>query len=388
MALPVKQQEALLNRGFSRRQLGRISSLLTAGAALPFFNEFAMAQDAERRMMRGAGAGRMNDPDMVRISSNENPMGPCKEGVAAMAKIAPLAWRYSPIGDDQDFSKTVAGIEDVPEDHIAAFAGSSDPLHRCQCAFTSPTHSWTMGDPGYGAGAPAFIGSKLNKVPLRADFSHDVEAMIAADPEAGAYYVCNPNNPSGTLTARKDIEYLLAHKSKDAVVVIDEAYIHFSANAQPANDLVAQGKDVVVLRTFSKIYGMAGIRAGFAMARPDLLGKLRPYGAGMQPVMGLTCATASMKVKGLIAERRALNKQIRESTFEFLEKKNIKYVPSEANFFMMEVNRPGTEFAKAMAENKVMIGRVWPAWPTKVRVTVGTQAEMLKFQAAVSKIIA
>ena len=145
-----------------------------------------MAQDAERRMMRGAGGGRMNDPDMVRISSNENPMGPCKEGVEAMAKIAPLAWRYSPVGPDQDFAKTVSGIEDVPEDHIAAFAGSSDPLHRCQCAFTSPAHSWTMGDPGYGAGAPQFIGSKLHQVPLRADFSHDVEAMIKADPDAGA----------------------------------------------------------------------------------------------------------------------------------------------------------------------------------------------------------
>ncbi|MGA3202574.1 MAG: pyridoxal phosphate-dependent aminotransferase [Bryobacteraceae bacterium] len=388
MPLPVKQQEVLLEKGFSRRQLGRIASLLTAGTALPFYNEFAMAQDAERRMMRGAGGGRMNDPDVVRISSNENPMGPCKEGVAAMAKIAPLAWRYSPVGDDQDFSKTVAGIEDVPEDYIAAFAGSSDPLHRCQCAFTSPTHSWTMGDPGYGAGAPAFIGSKLVKVPLRPDFSHDVEAMIKADPDAGAYYVCNPNNPTGTVTARKDIEYLLANKKKDAVVVVDEAYIHFSDHAQPASDLVAKGADVVVLRTFSKIYGMAGIRAGFAMGRPDLLAKLRPYGAGMQPVMGLTCATASMKVKGLIAERRALNKQIRENTFEFLAKKNIKYVPSETNFFMMEVNRPGGEFAKAMMENKVIIGRVWPAWPTHVRVTVGTQAEMLKFQAAVTKVIA
>src|SRR5271163_1893701 len=232
MALPVKQQEVLLEKGFSGRQLGRIASLLTAGTALPFYNEFAMAQDAERRAMRGAGAGRMNDPDMVRISSNENPMGPCKEALESLGKIAPLAWRYSPIGDDQDFVKTVAGIEDVPADHIMAFAGSSDPLHRSQCAFTSPTHSWTMGDPGYGAGAPAFIGSKLNKVPLRPDFSHDVEAMIKADPDAGAYYVCNPNNPSGTLTARKDIEYLLAHKSKDAVVVIDEAYIHFSHNAQ------------------------------------------------------------------------------------------------------------------------------------------------------------
>jgi histidinol-phosphate aminotransferase len=385
MPLPVEQQEALLQKGFSRRQLGRIASLLTAGAALPFYNEFAMAQDAERRMMRGAG--RMMDPDAVRISSNENPMGPCKEGCEAMAKIAPLAWRYAPVGDHQDFTKTVAGIEDVPEDHIASFAGSSDPLHRTQCAFTSPTHSWTMGDPGYGAGAPAFIGSKLNRVALRADFSHDVEAMIKTDPDAGAYYVCNPNNPSGTVTARKDIEYLLANKKKDAVVVIDEAYIHFSDHAQPASDLVAQGKDVVVLRTFSKIYGMAGIRAGFAMARPDLLAKLRPYGAGMQPVMGLTCATASMKVKSLVAERRAINKNIRENTFEFLEKKGIKYVPSEANFFMMEVNRPGTEFAQAMAANKVIIGRVWPAWPTKVRVTVGTQAEMLKFQAAVSKIM-
>jgi histidinol-phosphate aminotransferase len=386
MALPVAQQEVLLNKGFSRRLVGRIASLLTAGAALPFYNEFAMAQDAERRMMRGAG-GRMFDPDMVRISSNENPMGPCKEGVEAIAKITPKAWRYSPVGDDQDFTKTVASVEDVPEDHVAAFAGSSDPLHRCQCAFTSPTHSWTMGDPGYGAGAPAFIGSKLNKVPLRADFSHDVQAMIKADPDAGAYYVCNPNNPSGTVTARKDIEFLLANKKKDAVVVIDEAYIHFSDHAQPASDLVAKGADVIVLRTFSKIYGMAGIRAGFAMGRPDLLAKLRPYGAGMQPVLGLTCATASMKVKGLIAERRALNKQIRENTFEFLEKKGIKYVPSEANFFMMEVNRPGGDFAKAMADNKVMIGRVWPAWPTKVRVTVGTKEEMAKFQAAVSKII-
>ena len=388
MTLPVKQQDVLLNKGFSRRQVGRIASLLTAGAALPFYNEFAMAQDAERRMMRGAAAGRMNDPDMVRISSNENPMGPCKEALESMAKIAPLAWRYSPVGDDQDFVKTVAGIEDVPADYVMAFAGSSDPLHRCQCAFTSPTHSWTMGDPGYGAGAPAFIGSALHQVPLRPDFSHDVEAMIKADPDAGAYYVCNPNNPSGTVTARKDIEYLLAHKSKDAVVVIDEAYIHFSHNARPSSDLVAKGKDVVVLRTFSKVYGMAGFRAGFAMGRPDLLAKLRPYGAGMQPVLGLTAATASMKVKGLVPERRAICKQVRENTFEFLDKKKIKYVPSEANFFMMEVNRPGADFAKEMADNKVIIGRIWKAWPTKVRVTVGTQAEMLKFQAAVSKIMA
>jgi histidinol-phosphate aminotransferase len=370
-----------MTQELSRRQFGRFAGL--TGAALPFFNEFAMAQEAERRMGRPRGS---YGADYVRISSNENPMGPCKEGLDALHKVAAHGWRYSPGGEQEEFAKTIASVEGVGEESVAAFAGSSDPLFRAACAFTSPARSWTMGDPGYGGGAPAFIGSKLHRVPLRADHSHDVEAMLKADPDAGVYYVCNPNNPTGTLTPRKDIEFLLANKKKDAIVVSDEAYIHFSDKAQPCNDLVAAGKDIIVLRTFSKIYGMAGLRAGFALGRPDLLARLRGYGVGFLPVTGLTCATASLKVKNLVQERRGLNKDVRADTFAFLEKKGIPYIPSETNFFMMEVNRPGGEFAKAIAEQKVIIGRVWPAWPTKVRVTVGTQEEMYKFQAAVEKV--
>jgi histidinol-phosphate aminotransferase len=223
---------------------------------------------------------------------------------------------------------------------------------------------------------------------LRPDYSHDVEAMFKADPNAGVYYICNPNNPSGTLTPRKDIEFLLANKKKDAIVLVDEAYIHFADTAKPSSDLVAADKDVIVLRTFSKVYGMAGIRAGFAMGRPDLLVKLRPYGIGMLPITGLACATASLKAKGLVAERKAINSRIRANTFAFLEKKGIKYIPSETNFFMMEVGRPHAEFARALAEQKIFVGRVWPVWPTRVRVTVGTQEEMDKFQAAVAKVMA
>jgi len=386
MNLLSDQADPLLQKGFSRRQLGRIATLLTAGAAMPFYNEYAMAQDAERRA--GRGLGRTMDPDTVRINQNENPMGPCKEGLEAIARIAPLGWRYSAGNVNSELTKAIAETEDVREDHIAVYAGSSDPLHRASCAFTSPTQSWTMGDPGYGGGAPAFIGSKVTRVPLRADHSHDVEAMIAADPNAGVYYVCNPNNPTGTLTPRNDIEYLLAHKSKDGVVVVDEAYIHFSDKAQSCADLVAAGKDVIVLRTFSKIYGMAGLRAGFAMGRPDLLAKLRPYGVGFMQagaVTGVACAAASLKVKRLVAERRALNRRIREDTVAFLAKNKVAYIPSETNFFMMEVNRPGGEFASAMAANKVIIGRVWPVWPTKVRVTVGSEDDMSKFKVAFEK---
>jgi histidinol-phosphate aminotransferase len=384
--LPPQQVESLTQRGFTRRHIARMATLLTAGAAMPFYNEFAMAQDAEQRQQRVAR--RPMDPDTIRISSNENPMGPCKEGVEAIAKVAPKGWRYSPGNEQGDFTKTASDLLGVKPEYIQATAGSSDPLHRSSCAFTSPTRSWVMANPGYGGGAPAFIGSKVVRVPLKDDYSHDVKEMIKADPDAGAYYVCNPNNPTGTLTTIKDLEYLLANKKKDAVVVVDEAYIHFSGDAESAISLVAADKDVIVLRTFSKVYGMAGLRAGMAIGRPDLLAKMRPFSSGgFLPVTGLACATASMKVKNLVEDRRALCKQIRENTFSFLEKKGISFVPSQGNFFMMEVKQKGEDFAQKMADEKIIIGRIWPVWPTKVRVTVGTQEEMTKFNQAVAKIM-
>ena len=391
MSLSHKQTESLSERGFSRRHFSRISSLLAAGAALPFYNEYAMAQQAEQALNRRAGgARRPNDPDAVRITSNENPLGPCKEGLEAIYRVAPLGGRYSPTGESADFTQMIAETEGVKPEYVTPYPGSSAPLTGSSCAFTSPTRSWTMGNPGYSGGAPAYIGSKVVRVPLRPDFSHDVEAMIKADPNAGAYYVCNPNNPTGTVTSRKDIEYLLANKPKDAVVVVDEAYIHFSDSAKTCTDLVAQDKDVVVLRTFSKAYGMAGLRAGCAIARPDLLAKIRTFGGGgFLPITGMACAAASLRVKNLVAERRAYNKQVREDTFAFLQKKGIDFIPSETNFFMMTMKgMTGQEVNQKMAEHKVFIGRTWPVWPERVRVTVGLAEEMAKFKVALEKVLA
>ena len=315
-------------------------------------------------------------------------MGPAPEGVEAIAKIAPQGWRYAPGNEHGEFIKAIADTEDVPEDHVAPYAGSSDPLHRVSCAFTSPSRSWTMANPGYGGGAPEFIGSKVNRVPLCSDYSHDVEAMIKADPNAGAYYVCNPNNPTGTLTPRKKIEYLLANKKPDAIVVVDEAYIHFSAFRAAVERLGSGWKRRrCAAHIFQDLrHGRPTRRFRHGPSRPaGEAASLRHWHAANHRS---ACATASLKVKSLVPERRARMKDVREDTFAYLEKKNIAYIPSEANFFMMEVNRPGMEFAKAMAANKVIIGRVWPAYPTKVRVTVGTQEEMTKFKAAVDKVMA
>ena len=365
----------------SRRQMGkRMAGLFGAGAALPLFSEFALAQQAASQLISPAH-------DYVRINANENPLGPCREGLEAMAKIGPHGGRYEPFQDYGKFVEAAAKSEGISPTYVASFAGSSDPLFRASCAFTSPTRSWVMADPGYGAGAPAYIGSKLVRIPLRgSDHAHDIEATLAADPQAGAYYICNPNNPTGTTTPHKDIEFLIANKPKGSVVIVDEAYIHLADHLESAKALVLAGKDVLILRTFSKVYGMAGIRSGFVMGRPDLLARLAQYGDDNLPITALACARASLKVSNLVSERRGINRQIREDVFAFLRKKNIQYIPSQTNFFMMEVNRPGIEFAKAMAQQKVLIGRIWPSWPTKVRVSIGTQEDMNAFKAAVNKV--
>ena len=267
------------------------------------------------------------------------------------------------------------------------YAGSSDPLQRAVCAFVSSSKSYVMGDPGYEAGSrtASFLGATVYRVPLRKDYSHDVQAMVKAAPNAGMFYICNPNNPTGTLTQREDIEWLLSNKPKDSIVLLDEAYIHFSP-APLGSDLVAKDKDVILLRTFSKAYGMAGIRAGMALGRPDLLEKMRPFGVGFLPITGLAAATASLKVKGLVAERRKINADVRENVFNWLEQKKFTYVPSVSNKFMLETGKPGMETVEALRKENVYIGRVWPAWPTHVRVTIGTQDEMNKFQAALLKV--
>jgi histidinol-phosphate aminotransferase len=372
--------------GYSRRRMLRAASLLSAGAALPFYNEFALAQDAAERP-RGMRAPM--PPDAVRIGSNENPLGPCAEACEAIAKIARYGGRYSPFNEQGDFIKAVSEVEGVKAEFITPYAGSSDPLHRAVLAFTGPGKGLVMGDPGYesGAGTARFMGIKVTRVPLTAGaYAHDVKAMLAADPNAGVYYICNPNNPTGTITKRADIEWLLANKNKDSILLLDEAYIHF-CEEMPGSDLVAKEKDVVVLRTFSKAFGMAGIRCGMAMGRPDLLGKMRPYGSGMLPITGLVAGTASYRAKTLVADRRAINTRIREDVFEFLDKKKVKYIPSVSNKFMMEAGRPGAELTKALAAEKVFIGRTWPVWPTMVRVSIGTQEEMNKFKAALSKVL-
>jgi len=390
MSLSLNVKNELLDRGYTRRNIARIA--LGAAATLPFFHEFAFAQDAQPgSLARGGNDPRRFAPDVVRITSNENPMGPSKESIEAMAQVAGRAWRYGPVGDNNDFLDLIASTEGVKPNYVTPYPGSGPALANLVPAFASPTRSWVMATPGYGNGASRNIGNKTVQVPLRKDYSHDVEAMIKADPNAGAYYICNPNNPTGTLTPRKDFEYILANKPKDAVLVIDEAYIHFSGRDNMSTDLVKADKDVIVLRTFSKIYGMAGLRAGMAYGRPDLLAQLAKFGrTGNLSVATMAGAAAGLKVEAaLMKERVAINKRNRDLAFEHIDKIGASYIPSVSNFFMLSVKgMTGAQIGDAMAAKKVLLaGNRWPEWKDQIRVTVGTYEEMGKFNAALSQVI-
>jgi histidinol-phosphate aminotransferase len=374
-----EQKSEFIARGFSRRHFGRLGAMLTAGAALPFFNEPALAQLSAVRNM---------PPDAVRINANENPLGPCAEAADAIRAVVQKGGRYM-YEETFGFTETMAAMEGLKPTYVQPYGGSSAPLHQAVLAFTSPSKSFVTANPGYEAGerAAKFVGAKVVAVPLTAAYAHDVKAMATADPNAGLISVCNPNNPTGTLTSREDIEWLLENKPKGSILLLDEAYIHI-AGAPMCSDLVAKDKDIVILRTFSKIYGMAGLRAGAALGRPDLLQKITQYSAGALPVTGMAGANASLKSKTVVPERRKIIASVRGDVFEFLEKNRFHYVPSVSNKFMVDVKRPGKEIIDALQTEKIYIGRVWPSWPTYVRVSIGTQDEMNKFKTAFLKVMA
>jgi len=375
------------------RILGAASAAATSLPAFAALQQSGAAAPQQRRGMSDMGEMRVLSPDTVIISSNENPLGPAQCALSAICTTASLGGRYH----QEESQKTIMAFNELfglKRGYSALFPGSGGPLDLALMSSIGPDRPLVYGDPSYEQGPRAADTMKAPKfpVPLTADYKHDVKAMVKAHAAPGAYYIVNPNNPTGTMTPKADIVWLLENKPKGSVVIVDEAYHHFS-NDESCIDLVAQDKDIIVMRTFSKIYGMAGLRAGFAVAKPELLAKFQtvaPAGRSLASISitSAAAARASLQDKELIPLRRKINADVRADTLEFLTKKGYKIIPgSQANFFMVDVKRPGRDFGAAMMKENIAIGRTWSALPTYVRVTVGTKDEMQKFQTAFVKVM-
>jgi histidinol-phosphate aminotransferase len=395
-----------LKSGLSRRSFMRsLGAASVAATTLPALASMQQAPQApgatpgQGRRQRGAGGGdgdmgeRVIDPLAVVISSNENPLGMAPVALEAISKLGNTNGRYHQELKSQtvaEFSKQFG----LKNGYVALFPGSGGVLSLSIFSNVGPDKPLVVGEPSYesGASAAARMKAPVFRVPLTATGAHDVKAMLAAHPAPGAYYITNPNNPTGTMTPKADIVWLVKNKPAGSVVVIDEAYHHFSTD-ESSIDLVAADQDVIVLRTFSKVYGMAGMRAGFFIAKPEFHQRLATLGTGVTTngsgIVGIAtavAATASLQDPTLIPARRKINKDIRENVLEWMDKNGYTYMKgSQANFFQVDVKRPGPEFSKLMTAEHIHIGRTWKAMPNYCRITVGTQEEMDKFKVAFKK---
>jgi len=363
----------LTRRGFAAR-------LTLGAAAIRMSSEMAYAQRA------AAHGAEVVTKDMVWLNSNENPAGPPAVSLDAMREVLPVSGRYH-YNEFNQIYKVIAGSEELTADQIVTGAGSSEVLHTAVDAFTSATRPLISVTPAYEG--PIELARALGRpvvlTKLRDDYTADVKLLAGAARQAngGLIYLCNPNNPTSAAVKSADVDWLVANLPANTMLLVDEAYIHFVETPEVTSALgyVRQGKDVIVARTFSKIYGMAGLRVGFAAAKPAIIQKLAPLAMNVISIVGARAVVAALNSReSIVPERRASLAKTRRELCAWLRERNVKYIEPNANFLMIDTGRNAREFITVMPRLGVAPGRPFPPLDNMLRVTIGTDAEMAKFR--------
>ena len=368
-------------RGFLGASLGMSALAFAAPTRL-----LARENAAEIAIHNATATNPLGDPPGVYLNYNELPEGPCPAARKAMADAIPHAGRYSHNMADE-MQKVLAQDLGVSPDWLLIYPGSGSLLKLAPHAFTSNTRPLVIASPGYEdcvRGAKS-AGSPIIEVPLRADGAHDLAAMLQKP--AGLVYICNPNNPTGTITPHDQLVQAIESVPTDTIVIVDEAYIHFS-NQPSVIPLIASHPNLLVMRTFSKVYGMAGVRCGFAVGRPEVLASLKQYAGDPElSVLAAVGCTASLKQPNLVAERKLLNAKRRDKTILWLTQAGFTCMPSETNFFMVDVKRPTQEVVNGLLQKGVHVSNRWKMLPTTLRVSIGTEEDMAAFRQAFAEVM-
>ena len=396
-------------RAMDRR---RFAQLFGAGAAyLATRPQLGLANPATSLAKSAVSPTRI-----VRLSSNENPYGPSPMAVRAMTEAFSIAWRY-PDEHADTLIDTLAQLNGVKRDHILLGDGSGEILKLCAAAFTGPmsndrSREIKLARPTRGKAGLSFKSGRGNlivadptfeailnhaavnsaevvKVPLDASFAHDLPKMLAATNE-GLVYICNPNNPTASITPKNDLREFIAKCSRETMILVDEAYYHYadSPDYESVIPQVEQHPNLIVARTFSKIYGMAGLRCGYCIARPEVIERLRPHQTwDSVNIMALVGAIASLKDGSQVTNGWRMNAETKAYVSDRLEKLSYKHIPSQANFMMIDMKRPVQPLISGLRERGVQVGRLFPTLPNHLRVTIGKRYEMETFLSNLSALL-
>ena len=335
------------------------------------------------------------DKSVAIMGANESPFGPSKKAIAAMIEKASLTARYAD-GEGEELKKQIAAIEGVAPEQVFLANGSTPILAAFGEIIANKGKGQLVTSEATYEGVPRSVkeyGAELITTPLTADYGIDLDAMAAKiSKKTTATYVCNPNNPTGNMVDPVKLKAFAIEAAKTAPCFIDEAYLHLcdDYNANVMTGLVREGHNVVIGRTFSKIYGMAGQRLGYGIAQPELAKKMAmATRMGGVNHAGIIAAMASLSDAEFVPMMQPKFKAGREKLFAIAKGLGRKIAANpQASFVFFEVGMPNAEFAeKMMAEGVRVVGRAWPGYENWTRICVGEDWEMERCEAALKKVL-
>jgi histidinol-phosphate aminotransferase len=370
----------------ARRQFFRFAFTgLGAAAALPVLNLPAEAKGFGwtanwRSLQMGGPSG------PVRLDSNENAYGPSPQAFAALQGSAEMANRY-PRREYGELVEAIAARHGVKPEQVVVGCGSAEDLRMTSATFLGPGKTLIMASPTFELPAQQAqrLGAQVVSVPLTRDFAHDLDGMLAhAATGSGLVYICNPNNPTATLTPRGDLETFLSKLPASYAVLMDEAYHHFVTSGAPAYtsflDRAVESDRLIVTRTFSKIYGLAGARIGYAVAVPETARRLAAQKMDYAlSILSARAALAAWNDTGFVPTGAARNAADRQEFYRQAKTRSLPVIESQTNFLMVQTGRPAEEMIAHFRQNNVLIGRPFPPMNDYVRVSLGTPTDMEQF---------
>ena len=326
----------------------------------------------------------------LRLNANENPYGPSQAALRALNDALPRVNRYPDEAIDALIGD-LAKFHGLANDSILATDGSSEALKVSASTFARKrliTADPTFEALGFCAKSE---GAEVIKVPLTSDYGHDLPRMLEAAKGEGLIYLCNPNNPTATITPKSAVRALLANAPQSVTILVDEAYHHYAESPEYESviPLVKSHANLVVTRTFSKIYGMAGLRCGYAIAQPEVIARMQEHGQwDSVNVLAAEAARASLKDTAHVEHGRKRNRETKKWLAGELSKMGYSMLPSDANFVMVDLKREVRPVIDGMRERGIHIGRPFPPMTKYMRLSISTPEEMAMFVDAFRAVMA
>jgi histidinol-phosphate aminotransferase len=366
---------SLSRREFVRRLGIGGAGLASASHIIGYGHEELVALGLEEFQQQAARAPMT--ASTIKISSNENLRGPSPKVIEALKRhpSKDLGLGY-PVPSARAFTQTIADMWGAKPDNVIAATGSGAILRAAQAAYVTDSRPLVSGSPSY-------MTAPKRSIPVASNLYLDLDAMVEASKGAGLVFLCNPNNPTSTIHPLTEIEIAvrqIKQRSPETAILIDEAYIDYSTapGVGYSAKLALELPDVFMTRTFSKAYGMAGMRMGYAVGRPETLVKLqRAWGLGSINELQAVAGIAALKDTAHMDFERQENKRIRDWTLSQFKSMGYDAPDSQTNFVFVNIGRPASEFRTACAKHNVLVGRDFPPMEkTHARISLGTMEHM------------